>query len=180
MGKSLVKPEKHMMKQKAASVAHHKAVAEIMDDMLEGRWWVGKSHRDYSERYGVVHNTVVHWASEASLFIRMCSGNTDAIRERIIANLITAQRLAIDGTKTFVTKDGEHVEVPHRDLKAFIAATELLARMHGVDKPKDTPTEQVSEEELAELLRARGYRVEAPEPEAGGESPEVEVLPDGA
>ncbi len=133
--------------------------------MLAGKWVTGKSHEAYMAEFGVGFECVKRWASEAYLFLRLCQGNREDIRGRILAGIETVQRLALEKKRTHLTKDGEVIETPEPDMKAYLASLEFFARVHGADKPDEQPQETVSEAELAELLRARGYEVKAPDGE---------------
>lgn len=144
------------------SEPHADVVRRIMNEMLDGGWVTGESHRKYMDEFGVKLDTVQRWAAEAHMFLKLCRGNEEEIRQRILAQVDMLQKKALSAVKHLVV-NGDIQEVPSPDLKTFLGSVEFISRCYGVDKPKETPTETISEEELAELLRARGYRVEAPE-----------------
>jgi len=141
---------------------HRNVVKRIMDEMLDGTWRTGKSHRAYADEYGVEVCTVRRWSSEAYMFIRLCQGSEDDIRGRILAGIDLVCEKALQRKFIVTRKDGEVAEYPSPDVKSYLTALEFYARVYGVDKPKESTNESVTEAELAELLRARGYSVEPP------------------
>lgn len=139
---------------------HDHVVKAIADEMLKGTWTVGRSHLEYAARYKVDHSTVRRWSSEASLMLRVFAPRASEIREQIIASIGHARELAMARKKRVwnpSTSEFEEFEDP--DVRNLLGALELLARVHGVDKPAEQAAEEVDAEELAELLRQQGYDV---------------------
>lgn len=146
--------------------------------MLAGKWRTGTSHAAYMKEYGVGHECVKRWASEAYLFLRICQGSKEDIRGRILAGIETAQRLALERKRFIPTQDGIDERIDP-DVKTYVQSLEFYARVHGADKPDDEQREQVTEAELAELLKARGWKVEAPPAEQASEAERAEAQEEG-
>lgn len=153
---------------------HLIVVQRIVDEMLTGKWRSGRSHQAFMKEFDVSLSTVKNWASEAYLFIRMCQGSKEDIRARILAGIETAQTLSLERKRFIPTQDGDVIERDDPDVKTYVQSLEFYARVHGADKPDDEQREQVTEAELAELLKARGWKVEAPN------APEEERVPQPA
>ena len=69
-------------------------VKEVIDLMLGGQWYPGKAI-ELAERYRCSVKTVQDWSRQAGRFLRMCRGNEEEFRERLLANLDFAGRLAL-------------------------------------------------------------------------------------
>jgi hypothetical protein len=128
------------------------AIASIVKLMLRDEWEAGASHLTFAKRYGVAVATVRDWASHASRFIRLCSGDSDEIRDELLRN---------------IRRIGGKAESAD-DYRNALAAQELRLRVHGLLERKPEPTEELSEEQLDAMIRARGYRkdTDATEPRA--------------
>jgi hypothetical protein len=142
-------------------------IHRIVDLMLSAEWRTGASHLEFAAKYGVAVNTVQQWAAQASRFIRMCRGNEDDIRTRILANLEHAGKLALEAQRHWTTKGGDECSADTPDVRGYVATQELQARLLGLlEKRERDPSVELSTDELAELLRANGYEVTRKEPDA--------------
>jgi hypothetical protein len=154
------------------------AIDEIMDDMLEARWRVGRSHKAYAERYGVAVATVEGWAAQASRFLRKCRGNEEEFRERILASIEHVVSSALSRKRTIPRQDGSQIEVADPDHRSALQGLELSARVYGLlghesradgrgalQEPMNVPLD-----ELRPVLAAAGFDL-MPRPASGGERP---------
>jgi hypothetical protein len=130
-------------------------VREVVDDMLAFRWVAGPSHAEKAAKWGVSISVVWRRASEASRFIRLCCrASEDDIRDESLRNV---QRIGVKAEL-----DGEY-----RDA---LTAQELFMRVHGLLERKPEPTEELTEEQLDAMIRARGYRKDTDASQPGTEA----------
>lgn len=143
------------------------AIKSIIEDFLECRWRVGRSHREYAAKYGVELVTVRGWAAEASRFLRLCRGNEEEMRERMLAQLDEISKRCMEHEQVFYTDDGDERRYPKPDYRNWIGALELQARVNGITKNEQpgaagntgSPME-IPVEELKAALEQAGYRIE--------------------
>lgn len=128
--------------------------------------WSPKEQLEYSEERGIPISTIRGWTAQAARVLRFLRGPDDEFRERLLANLDNAGRIALSLRRTWIGKDGEPFETEAPDVKAYIAAQSEQARILriGEHKPEDAGDEPVPVEQLAAALRALGHEVKLNEP----------------
>jgi hypothetical protein len=128
------------------------AIAAIVKLMLQHEWEAGRSHLEFSKRYGVTVPTVRNWAADASRFIRLCHGSQEEIRDELLAS---------------IRRVGRNAELAD-DHRSATGALELACKVHGLLERKPESAEELTEEQLDAMIRARGYRkdTDATEPAA--------------
>ena len=137
----------------------------IIDMMVAGEWIIGKSHRQLAEEYPdrSVDQLRKH-ASDASRFIRLCHGDSDEVRDRILLGIERGIRLAVDAEKSiYDIEDKVWVSRKQPDLRALKDFLQLQAEVHGLlvrdAKRQSTDTVDVPVDELNRVLGASGYEV---------------------
>lgn len=133
-------------------------VREIIARMLDGTWAEESPYAALAKEFGVEPASVRHWVFDAARFIRVCRGSEKEIRERVLANIDHAGRLALARKRE--RRDGTDVDDP--DVRSFLGAQELTAKVHRLIGPRseqveqDTQTTQADEEAVARALVATG------------------------
>jgi hypothetical protein len=122
--------------------------------MLKDEWEAGPSHLLFAREFGVTVGTVRNWASDASRFIRLCEGDEAEIRDELLRGLKRIGRVA-------------EANGSYRDA---LGAHELRLRVHGLLERKPEPTEELTEEQLDAMIRARGYRKDTDASQPGTEA----------
>jgi hypothetical protein len=139
-------------------------VREVIELMLSGQWHSGLA-LELSRKYGVSVKAVQDWSRQAGRYLRFARGETEEFRERLLANLDYAGRLALTLKRTWIGSDGQPFESDSPDVKAYIAAQVEQGKLLRLDKPDEPEgSEQVPVEQLAAALRALGHEVKLNEP----------------
>lgn len=125
------------------------AIREIITMVTSGQWRSGVSHAELAERHGVTEHTVSGWATQAHRLIRMCIGDGEEVRTRLIAMLEDIHRRAIG--RQAATSEGELYDAP--DLRAAVSAVSEQAKLLGlvVQRHEVQMTEQQAREKYEEL-----------------------------
>lgn len=149
---------------------------KIIDMMIDGTWKTGKSHRQLLQEYPDRSPTQIRQCSSAAArFMRICRGEEDEIRERILQELDRGIELALEAeTVHYDQVAGEFRTTKQPNLAAHEKYIARQADIHGLltRDPKRPQTEKVDVplDELTRVLDLLGYDVIKRKDETNGSS----------
>ena len=112
-------------------------VGEIAEQMADGRWVTGRSHRELATREGVSVSRVEDWSSQAGRLLRALSASDrEDLRARNAARLDHIVEQALARQAVVPQRDGDALVVPQPDLKAAVSAIAEQGKLLGLNAPE--------------------------------------------
>jgi len=133
--------------------ASDEARAEYIRELIIGLRWEAPTARKLAEHWAVGAPEMSRLGRLARGLIAAALEDPDAIRKEILAKVHYVVTDAMAAKKAMLDKTGEVILVPQPNHVAALKGLELLARVAGVDQPKQVePEREYDKKTLAELL----------------------------
>ncbi len=113
------------------------ATVAALEVLIAGQWTAGRSERELAERFGLTVEQARHAGEAAGRLVAESYGSdVEARRGMVLARLGAIREAALGQRRAALRKDGSVVEYDAPDFGAAIRATELEAKLLGVDVTK--------------------------------------------